>query len=77
MNDTNPEKDADDINADGVAAPGADDVTVDVAIEVDDDGQAALVVPTLLPGDPALRCPIRCRPGASRKRRLRLCRTAY
>ncbi|MGB0244863.1 MAG: PP2C family protein-serine/threonine phosphatase, partial [Candidatus Nanopelagicales bacterium] len=49
MNDTNPEKDADDINADGVAAPGADDVTVDVAIEVDDDGQAALVVPDTAP----------------------------
>ena len=49
MNDTNPETDADDINADGVAAPGADDVTVEVAIEVDEDGQSALVVPDTAP----------------------------
>ena len=57
MNDTNPGKNSDDINGDGVAAPaaddvtirGADDVTVDVTIEVDDDGQAALVVPDAAP----------------------------
>ena len=36
MNDTNPKKDA-------------DDVTIEVAIEVDDDGQAALVVPDAAP----------------------------
>ncbi|MDC3001192.1 protein phosphatase 2C domain-containing protein [Actinomycetota bacterium] len=49
MNDTNPEKDANDIDSDGVAAPSADDVTIDVAIEVGEDGQAALVVPDTAP----------------------------
>ncbi len=49
MNDTNPETDANDIDSDGVAAPSADDVTIDVAIEVGEDGQAALVVPDTAP----------------------------